>query len=204
MISVIAGVNGAGKSSVVGSSFRKKGVPYFNPDEKAQALLAENPKLELAEANGLAWTYGFQLLTQSVSDNLEFIFETTLGGNSVPEKLHEAADAGQGLGIIFCGLESPELHMDRVKARVKRGGHDIPEEKIRARWTRSISNMAMLIPKCQHVKVYDNSCPLIDGKPKPILLFSMNQGRFKSQPIKDMPNWAKPLAAVAIETHNSQ
>ncbi len=202
MITVIAGVNGAGKSSVVGSSIRSKGGVYHNPDEKAQALLSENPDLELSAANGQAWSYGFEKLTLAVSENLDYIFETTLGGNSVPEKLHEAADAGQGLRIIFCGLDTPELHMARVQARVKRGGHDIPEAKIRDRWVRSIFNMTQLIPKCQDVKVYDNSQPLVNGKPNPILLFAMKDGVFTSQPVKDMPDWARPLATAAMEVYN--
>lgn len=202
MITVIAGVNGAGKSSVVGSKFRSLGIEYHNPDEKAQALLLQHPSLKLNEANGQAWRYGFDKLSQAVSDDLDYIFETTLGGNSVPEKLHEAADANQKINIIFCGLNSPELHLQRVKARVKRGGHDIPEEKIRQRWVRSIYNMTQLIPVCENVKVYDNSRPLVDGKPSPILLFSMQGGAFKLPPTEAIPDWAKPLATAAILTHN--
>ena len=54
MITVIAGVNGAGKSSVAGANIRHKGADYFNPDEVARDLRADNPALSEAEANGQA------------------------------------------------------------------------------------------------------------------------------------------------------
>ena len=201
MITVIAGVNGSGKSSIIGSSLRACGAEYFNPDEKAQELLSEDPQISTAEANGLAWKTGIEMLSRAIEDGSDYVFETTLGGNSIPEKLHEAADKGQGLNIIFCGLSSPEKHLERVASRVANGGHNIPEEKIRDRWIKSISNMAILIPRCNGIKVYDNSNDLIDGKPNPILLFSMHNGTFKNGPIENMPSWAKPLATAAIEKH---
>jgi len=89
--------------------------------------------------------------------------------------------------------------MERVKERVARGGHNIPSEKIKERWVNSIHNMTMLIPKRENLKVYDNSNPLVKGKPSPVLLFSMQAGKFKQSPIKNMPDWAKPLATAATE-----
>lgn len=202
MITVIAGVNGSGKSSIVGNRIRDTGAEFYNPDEKARDIQKHNPNITLAEANGAAWQYGYDLLCESIEAGYDFVFETTLGANSISEKLHEAVERNQGLRMIFIGLASAELHIERVKARVERGGHDIPEEKIRQRWIRSIYNMRLLLPRCQDLKVYDNSKPLSDGKPNPVLLFSMRHGRFKSPPIQDMPNWAKPLAVAAIEMHN--
>ena len=57
-ITVLAGVNGAGKSSVAGAYIRAAGGDYFNPDEFTRSLLRQNPGLDPAEANSLAWTRG--------------------------------------------------------------------------------------------------------------------------------------------------
>jgi predicted ABC-type ATPase len=201
MIVVIAGVNGAGKSSVVGSNLRQKGIDYFNPDEKAQALMVENVDWSLTQANSAAWQYGYDKLSTAVSLHENLIFETTLGGNSVTRKLHEAADKHQDIKIIFCGLESADLHIERVASRVKSGGHDIPSEKIRERWVNSLSNLITLLPICNDLKLYDNSTHLKNGRPSPRLLLAMKNGQFTQLPVKDMPDWAKPIASVAIKVH---
>ena len=55
------------------------------------------------------------------------------------------------------GLASTELHIARVRSRVARGGHDIPEEKIRERYARSLLNLILVLPKLTELRVYDNS-----------------------------------------------
>jgi predicted ABC-type ATPase len=200
MITVIAGVNGAGKSSIIGSALRHHGGHYFNPDEAARDIM-NTEKCTLAEANSKAWKRGYDMLCEAVENDLDYVFETTLGGNSVPEQLHKASDSGISVSILYCGLESPDLHIQRVSERVKKGGHDIPEEKIRQRWTNSIYNLGTMIPKCDQIKLYDNSSPLEDGKPSPKLLFSMSNGNFKTTPHEKIPDWAKPIAVIAMETH---
>src|SRR6266851_5531483 len=132
-IYVIAGVNGAGKSSVAGETFRQSGADYYNPDEVARRLVTANPSLKQAEANSAAWHEGVRLLKRAIDERLEFAFETMLGANTIPRLLREAADAGVDIHVWSVGLDSPELHIARVKARVGRGGHDIPEKDIRRR-----------------------------------------------------------------------
>lgn len=200
MITVIAGVNGAGKSSVLASYLENMGGDYFNPDVYTRTLMQKNPGLSEDEANAQAWAEGFDMLNQAIDNDDDYAFETTLGGNSVSQALHRAIDLNREVRILFCGLNSPELHIERVAARVARGGHDIPEERIRSRWVGSISNMLTLIPRCQGIVVYDNSQPLTNGKPQPQRLFVMLDQNFTQLPIKDLPQWAKPLAAKAIKT----
>ena len=90
-IYVIAGVNGAGKSSIGGAVFRSLGGEYFNPDEAARELLAANPGLDQTTANSAAWRQGSSLLKQAIAERLDFAFETTLGGSTIPRLLAEAA-----------------------------------------------------------------------------------------------------------------
>lgn len=198
MITVIAGVNGAGKSSIVGANLRSAGGDYFNPDEYARKLMENDPSMTLQVANGQAWQTGFEQLSRAIAEDLDYTLETTLGGSSICRLLHEAIDRGQMVRIFYCGLASPALHVERVAARVERGGHDIPERKIRERWTDSIHNLLGLIPRCAAVRVFDNSEPDNGNGPLPVCLFSLVGDDFDVMPIDPMPEWAKPPAAKAI------
>jgi predicted ABC-type ATPase len=88
---VLAGVNGAGKSSIGGATFRAFGADYYDPDEAARALIAARPDLTQAEANSAAWHEGVKLLKQAIAARKDFAFETTLGANTIPRLLAEAA-----------------------------------------------------------------------------------------------------------------
>jgi predicted ABC-type ATPase len=198
MITVIAGVNGAGKSSIAGALVRSAGGDYFNPDEVARSLMDKNGSLSPTEANAQAWRLGFDQLSSAIDDEQDYVLETTLGGNSICQLLHDAIDRGHEVRIFFCGLASPELHIERVAARVAKGGHHIPENKIRERWTGAIHNMLGLIPRCAAISVFDNSVNADKNGPRPVCLFSLQGDHFNSLPIDPMPEWAKPLASAAI------
>ena len=68
MITVIAGVNGAGKSSVAGAYLRQQWADYFNPDEISQQLRAENPQLSKTKADAEAWQTGYRLLLRAIEE----------------------------------------------------------------------------------------------------------------------------------------
>jgi predicted ABC-type ATPase len=202
-IYVLAGVNGAGKSSVGGAAFRAFGADYFNPDEAARALIAANPALTQAEANAQAWQLGKSLLERAIAEGLDFVFETTLGANTMPRLLREAAAKGFGVYVWYAGLSSPELHIERVQARVRKGGHDIPEKDIRRRYEHSRLNLIHLLPHLTALRVYDNSAgadPAAGKAPKPALILHMKRGKiFNAADLSHTPDWAKPIVAAALE-----
>lgn len=200
MITVIAGVNGAGKSSIAGTAIRKAlGSDYYNADEQARRILHLDTTLSPAQANSRAWKLGFQLLKRAILLDDDFALETTLGGSTITRTLLNAIDTGRKVSIFYIGLETPELHIQRVNERAARGGHPIGETNIRQRWVSSQSNMIKLIPGCYEVKVYDNSLPLRNGKPRAICLFHLRQAQFIQPPVKNMPAWARPLAVAAMK-----
>ena len=145
-IYVLAGVNGAGKSSIGGAAFRAAGADYYNPDETAFVLTAANPALTQADANSAAWHEGVKLLRRAIAERKDFAFETTLGANTIPRMLAQAASQGIEIYIWYVGLASPELHIERVQARVRRGGHDIAAEHIHRRFQHSRLNLIELAP----------------------------------------------------------
>lgn len=198
MITVIAGVNGAGKSSVAGASIRLAGGEYFNPDEVARQLQSEDASLSQYDANSRAWKTGYEQLVYAIQQDIDYTCETTLGGHSITQRLHEAIESGVQVRIFYVGLSSPELHIERVKYRVSKGGHDIPKEIIRKRYISSIHNMMSLLPGCEQVVVLDNSAPMNNNQPQIKKLFTVNAG-FITIIEQTMPLWAKPLAATGLK-----
>ncbi|HJZ98450.1 MAG TPA: zeta toxin family protein [Candidatus Solibacter sp.] len=207
-IYVLAGTNGAGKSSVGGAEFRACGTDYFNPDEAALRILAENPGTSLSEANSAAWQQGKRLLERAIARRKDFAFETTLGGNTIPALLESAASSGIAVHIWFVGLSSPELHIQRVRLRVAGGGHDIPEDKIRERYDRSRENLIQLLPKLTELRLLDNStqADLRSGAaPQPRLILHWRRGRIVSVcDLRSAPEWTKPILTAVLKLSKRQ
>ncbi len=206
-ILVLAGTNGAGKSSIAGAWLRQNGGVYFNPDDATRLIMKENDELSLDEANSMAWEKGKSLLEEAIRDRKNYAFETTLGGSTITRLLLKAATEGLDVQIWYISLDSPERHIKRVKARVARGGHHIPEERIRARFESSRENLVKLIPVLSKLSIYDNSFeadPANGTPPQPRLVLRMQHGRIvepDAKHLKEIPHWAKPLAAAAMKSH---
>jgi len=207
-IYVLAGVNGAGKSSLAGAAFRASGADYYNADETARGLMATNPALSQTDANGTAWQLGKGLLEKATAGRLDFAFETTLGANTIPALLAQGAARGIEVHIWYAGLSSPELHIERVRRRVLEGGHDIPEADIRRRYERSRINLIHLLPKLAALRVYDNSADadLAAGKaPAPRLVLHMERGKILGPAdLLQTPEWAKPIVAAVLKVSHPQ
>lgn len=205
-ITVLAGTNGAGKSSIAGRALRAANGVYFNPDEEARTILADQPEMSLQHANAYAWQKSVSLLRTAIAEGRDYSFETTLGGNTVTALLLTAARAGHRLSIWYGGLDSPERHLDRVAARVARGGHDIPAAKVRSRYDSSRQNMVRLLPHLTDLRVYDNSVeadPAAGRSPLPVLVLeianrSLIYPSTREQLVRT-PAWAKALVACAIK-----
>jgi predicted ABC-type ATPase len=202
-IYVLAGTNGAGKSSIAGAMFRAAGADYFDPDRAARLVRERNPGASQAEANSVAWEQGRRLLARAVAEQLTFAFETTLGGKTMTALLERALEASIEVRVWYVGLSTPELHLARVRARVARGGHDIPEAQIRARYDSSRLNLIRLLPRLTELRVYDNSAdadPRAGDTPEPDLLLHMARGRIvRSCALARTPEWAKPILAAALK-----
>ncbi|MGH2507652.1 MAG: AAA family ATPase [Gammaproteobacteria bacterium] len=202
VLTVIAGTNGAGKSSIVGQYIRQHGGDYFNPDEWAQVLRARDSTLSQTDANSLAWQAGTDMLESAIEEGRDHVFETTLGGNTIPLLIGRAAAQGHRVVIWYVGLDSPETHLRRVRARVQRGGHDIPEDKIRERFERSIENLVTLVPHIHELKLFDNTAEadLAHGEAPGIraLLHMRDHKIVSCVELTEVPDWAKPVFLVCL------
>jgi predicted ABC-type ATPase len=198
---VLAGVNGAGKSSIGGNiMLRRAGMPWFNPDTYARLLVQGG--MPLGQANALAWQHGVDLLDQAVAGGHSHAFETTLGGSTIARRI-AAASRTHDVLVWFCGLSSPEQHVARVAARVAAGGHDIPQGKILERWVSAPLNLIWLMPYLSELRVFDNSAQPAAGHPvpTPVLVLHLRSGAVEFPvalgDLERTPQWAKPIVKAA-------
>ena len=206
VIYVLAGVNGAGKSSIGGQHLADRGIgddDWFNPDAITRELIAAG--VEPGEANSLAWTMGRDVLAYAIENGRSHAFETTLGGSTqIMALLKKAADSHDVM-VWYCGLDSVERHVARVAARVARGGHDIPTDKIRFRYERSQANLIELLPYVHELVIYDNSAEAgADGTiPDPQLVLQLSAGELRYPSTQDdlmsTPGWAMAIVEAALE-----
>ena len=202
LLFVLAGVNGAGKSTAGERELTQAGLVWFNPDTFTRKLM-EASGASLEDANAMAWQQGVRQLDTALTNGTDHAFETTLGGNTIARKLREANKTHDVL-MWFTGLDSPEHHIARVQQRVARGGHDIPAAKIRERFESSRKNLIVLLPHLTQLQVYDNSTDAILGQPmpNPRLLLQLEHGRITYpndiDTLKHTPDWAKPILMAAL------
>lgn len=200
---VLAGVNGAGKSSIGGHLLTQAGLAWYNPDDFARALACDYEAAQ-EQANIAACQESVRRLRQAMAKRGSFAFETTLGGQSITQYLLQACETHDVM-IWYCGLHDPQLHLDRIRLRVRNGGHDIPQAKVHQRWTSSLKNLIVLMPSSAHLRVYDNSTQYEIGQAigEPKLLLEMRAAK-RLYPATlaeaaNTPEWAKPVLEVAFE-----
>lgn len=176
---ILAGINGAGKSSSADPILRVgMRVPVFvNPDTIARGLNAFDPEGQAAKAGRVVVEH----LRALAKARKSFAFETTLAGRTYASWLRELLDAGYTTHMFYYWLDSPDMAVRRVADRVRSGGHHIPEETIRRRYSRSVTNFLNLFrPVLTTWQVYDNSATKAR-------MIAFNNGYFDS--ILDPDRW---------------
>lgn len=154
---IVAGVNGAGKSTLYSINPELfENTRRINADEWLKEhhgdwrKEADNVKAMKAVVDDLKKSF----------NSLESIHhETTLSGTGKPfvNLVNRAHSRGYQVTLLYVYLDSPELAVSRVKDRVSKGGHDVPEEVILKRYYTSLENLSTLVKLVDEVKVYDNT-----------------------------------------------
>jgi predicted ABC-type ATPase len=135
---VLGGVNGAGKTT---SSRRLLAdqlavTTFVNADEIARGLSGFAPEMMAIAAGRIL----LQQIKELASIRTAFAFETTLAGRTYLPFLRGLKESGYAVEIHYFWLQSADLAVERVRKRVRSGGHGIPEPTIRQRYERSVAN----------------------------------------------------------------
>ena len=180
IVVALAGPNGAGKSTFYRAFLTDSGLRFVNADELT--LLFKIDPYRAAELAG-------ELRRSLVVRNESFIFETVFSDpiGSKLSCLQETAGKGYRVVLIFIGLDSPESSGERVAMRVLKGGHDVPFDKIEARFARTMENLRKAIGVLPNIYIYDNS----DLRSPFRLAAELREGSLQVNP--PIPVWLLPL-----------
>jgi predicted ABC-type ATPase len=133
---VVGGPNGAGKSTFVRTLLSERPCPYLSAD----LIATEFPHLDPMSQQMATGREFHRRLEEQLSKNDDFVVETTLSGRSMRDYVNRAKAAGFVVTIYFVYLDSADTCIARVRARVSRGGHNVPDDDIRRRFGRSLGN----------------------------------------------------------------
>ncbi len=155
-IVVLAGPNGSGKSTTGPALLRDTfGITEFvNADTIAQGLSAFAPEGAAIDAARVM----LGRMRELAEERADFAFETTLASRTFASWLRGLREKGYRLHVVFLWLPSADLAVERVSARVRAGGHDVPEDVVRRRYRAGLRNFFVLYkPLADSWRVYDNS-----------------------------------------------
>ena len=152
---IVAGPNGAGKSTFARSfilNYIGEG-NYLNADDIAKSLCPEDPIKVQARAGKIL----LEELERNIDLREDFAFETTLAGFGYLPRILRWRENNWNVVLYYLYIPSPNFSLERVKQRVSRGGHDIPEKDIFRRYPRSLANLFTYSNVCDMTLCFDNS-----------------------------------------------
>lgn len=133
---VVAGANGSGKTTFAKQLVIETGYEFLNADEIEKTLEPSDTASTKVQAGRLF----FARLTELIDVGQSFILESTLSGKYLLKVIENAQQRGYGFKLFYVYLESPEMCIERIKNRVRLGGHFVPDEDVRRRYYRSKQN----------------------------------------------------------------
>lgn len=198
LLFVIAGHNGAGKSTYYSERLKEQLAPlladrHVDPDVIEQAIRDSQPGLPLSPKG---WSIkAMRLADEERQSNIEaganFSFETVFsdsGGHKIAF-LQRAMAQGYTVALLFIGLESPGHSSHRVAIRVARGGHGVPEDKIYSRYPRVLTNIKRACGLVQIALLVDNSDESPDGSGRYREVAVYHRGRLVCETDDKKPTW---------------
>ena len=197
---MVAGPNGAGKTTLT-EFLRRQEIDfgeYINPDDIARDLEGSYDA-RVAEAQVIA----DRRREACIAAKRSFSFETVMSHRSKVDILLRAKAAGFLVQMFFVGTDDPRTNVERVALRVAQGGHDVPEDRIVARWHRVMELLYEATMAPHTAFVFDNSASgHAAAGPRLVLLTSTKErGLPQSQVFPPIPAWVQryildPLASM--------
>jgi predicted ABC-type ATPase len=181
IVIAIAGPNGAGKTTFYHAHLAAAGLRFINAD-----VISHQLALAPYDAARVADALRRELLSQGES----FVFETVFS-DPVGDKVAFLEDAGRrGHIVILCyiGLANAAQSTERVAMRVSQSGHDVPDDKLLSRYSRTLDNLRAAMLRLPHVLVYDNSD--LRTPFRQVAVFDHGQLHDLHEPV---PDWLSPL-----------
>jgi len=181
---ILAGGNGAGKSTFYRTQLAPLGLPFINADILAKELYPQSPEEHSYDAAKLATEMRFRLLHEGRS----FCFETVFSHPSKIDFVAQAKVLAYEIILVFVHLDTVYLNQARVAQRISEGGHNVPDEKVASRIPRLLQNIKKTLPLCEQVYILNNS--RLDSPFQQVAIIRHGQ---TIQLKISLPDWAKDL-----------
>jgi predicted ABC-type ATPase len=140
-LTIIAGANGSGKTTLTSDIKFFRENPLLDPDAIGKTLQSTMPAaFPVASARHVLTAAG-----KHIAKGESFAVETTLSGRSYLRMMLAARKRSFEIVLVYIGTENLETNLARIKNRVLAGGHNVPEEDVRRRYTRSFENLPTAI-----------------------------------------------------------
>lgn len=149
-MTIIGGVNGVGKSSLMG---------VLDDERSDLGIMIDVDKIT-AQVGGdriLGGKIALREMDDCLSKGKSFTWETTLSGNKPLKTVKAAAENGYRIRLYYVALDNAEKSIARIKNRVAEGGHDIPSEDVLRRFGNRFTSLLKIVDLCDEVKFYDNN-----------------------------------------------
>lgn len=181
VVVAVAGPNGAGKTTFYEAHLKASGLRFLNAD-----VLAGELGIDAYQAAEVAAKLRQELVNQGES----FVFETVFS-DPVGDKrsfMKDAAQQGYTVILCFIGIANVDISEERVAMRVSQGGHDVPTDKLTARFPRTMTNFKRAIQELPCVLIFDN-----DDLRTPYRLAAVFQNGKQTFFAKSIPAWLQPM-----------
>lgn len=146
---IIGGVNGVGKSSLSGT---------LAAERNDLGIIIDTDKItsELGEGKISGGKAAISQITECLEKGINFTQETTLSGKRTLKTICAARERDYYIRLYYIGIGSAEESLKRIKNRVEKGGHDIPQEDVLRRYESRFRDLAEILPYCNEARFYDN------------------------------------------------
>lgn len=156
---IVAGPNGSGKSSVYANTdleWEGRSVWIVNPDLLA-ARISEVEQASLPDANLIAVRRIESWVEASITVHKTIGVETVLSTDKYRRLVKAAKSLGFAVWLIYVVLDSPERSIERIKLRVEKGGHHVPDNKVCKRYAGSLDQLPWFLEQADQAWIWDNS-----------------------------------------------
>lgn len=188
---IIGGPNGCGKSTIASAPRASEllgDAPVINPDEYTRKFIAE-AKLDRTAANLAAVIQAELDVWKAIAEDKSIAVETVLSTEKFLPAVYAARARKFAVKLVFISLPTVTISIERVATRVRSGGHDVPEAKIRERWTRSHDRFIDFMALSDEVALFSNAAG------SPVLVGSKEtNGRFALLSKSELPEITRRLS----------
>ena len=148
LYTIIGGVNGCGKSSLTGA---------LKAERSDLGLLIDVDKLAAQLGSPVeGGKAAVRKIDECLEKGISFTQETTLSGARTERTIRRAKERGYTIRLYYIGLDTMEESLGRIANRVAKGGHDIPKEDVKRRFSTRFADVLRVLPYCDEARFFDN------------------------------------------------